>query len=291
MFSLNNIDENFSKNYLQPFGQYTQVYRSGSIEAMSSTDPNLLGGFNDDKSLMNLSSNNATLSKTFRTIRKHLTRTTNKNDNQMMYDESDINSIGDEFNPNFPKQTITSVTIQRTLPGDKSLSSFNNESKMYSSTAHHVPGTYTFEYTKEKFPKEKSFHNDEIHQSTTSKHSSSTTFTSYQTRSVTVHSNSGARLVLFSSSNSLILYHERDCCLTVFFDARNSIINRLLMKNDIELDNDHLFSSLYSSSHPHLLLILRYCLKNDHRLFYVCHLIRREGSMSALLIILHVCFV
>ena len=166
---------------------------------MSPIDPNLLGGYNDEKSLMNLSSNSATLSKTFRTIRKHLSRTTNKNDNQITYDESDTSSIGDESNLNFPKQTITSVTIQRTLPGDKSLLPFDNESKSYSSTTHHLPGTYSFDYMRDKFPKEKSYHKDEIHhQSTTSKRSSSTTFTSYHTHTLTVHSNSGARSLLFS---------------------------------------------------------------------------------------------
>ena len=182
MFSFNNIEENFSKNHLQPFDQFSQFYRARSIsESMSSMDPNLLGGYHDDKSL---ASNNPTLSKTFRTIRKHLTRTSNN--------ESDLHNLSEEFHSNFPKQTITTVTIKRSIPADKTISSFQNEFKTESSNDP-LHGAYSFEYMKDKFPKQKSYQNDDIyHQSTANKQALSTTYTTYHTRTVTVHSNSGA---------------------------------------------------------------------------------------------------
>ncbi|CAF0752875.1 unnamed protein product [Adineta steineri] len=215
IFSFNNIEENFSKNHLQPFDQYTQIYRSRSIESVSSIDPTLIGGYNDDKSLP---SNNPTLAKTFRTIRKHLTRTSNnKNDNQIIFDESELNNLGEEFHSNFPKQTITTVTIKRSIPNDKTLSSFENEFKTESSSDP-THGTYTFEYMKDKFPKQKSdiYHH---HQSTTNKQAVSTTYTTYHTHTVTVHSNSDKPLVIdlprSSSTSSLdnIITNESVCAI------------------------------------------------------------------------------
>jgi hypothetical protein len=137
-----------------------------------------IGGFHDEKT------NNPTLSKTFRTIRKHLSRTSNN--------ENEITNVTEEFNTSFPKQTITTVTIKRSLPADQSLSSFDNELKANLSN-NQLHGTYSFDYMKDKFPKQKSYQNDDIyHQSIANKQAVSTTFTTYHTRTVTVQSNSGA---------------------------------------------------------------------------------------------------
>jgi hypothetical protein len=177
MFSFNNFDENFSKAHLQPFNQYTtQIYRTGSVEL----DPtSLIGGFHDDKS------SNQPISKTFRTIRKHFTRTTNN--------EGEINNITEEIQRNFPKQTVTTVTIKRTLPNNQSLSSFDNDLQ-----------TNSFDFFKDKFPKQ------QYHQTTTTNNQGlSTTYTTYHTRTVTVHSNSGALRFFFS----FVLFYERACCL------------------------------------------------------------------------------
>jgi hypothetical protein len=139
--------------------------------------PTLIGGFHDEKS------SNPTLSKTFRTIRKHLTRTTNN--------ENDIQNLTEEIQRNFPKQTITTVTIKRTLPSDQSLSTFDNDFQ----SNPQLHGAYAFEYLKDKFPK--SPNDDVYHQTMTSKQGLSTTYTTYHTRTVTVHSNSGALRFFF----------------------------------------------------------------------------------------------
>ncbi|CAF1670157.1 unnamed protein product, partial [Adineta ricciae] len=174
IFSFNNLDENFSKNHLQPFDQYTQIYRSRSIESMSTLDPNLIGNYSEEKTF---SSTNPTLAKTFRTIRKHLTRTTNnKNDNQILFDESDINNLNDEFHANFPKQTITTVTIKRTIPADKTLTTFESQS---SSLNEAYP---TFDYVKDRLPKQKT---EFYQQSTANKQAVSTMYTTYHTHTVT----------------------------------------------------------------------------------------------------------
>ena len=183
MFSFNNLDENFSRNHLQTFDPYTQIYRTGSMEL----DPTLIGGFHDEKT------GNPTLSKTFRTIRKHFTRTTNN--------ENDIQNITEEIQRSFPKQTITTVTIKRTLPSsDQALSSFEKDFQ----SNPQLRGTYSFEYLKDKFPK--SPNEDLYHQTMTSNPGRSTTYTTYHTRTVTVHNNSGALKFCFS-------FLERACCL------------------------------------------------------------------------------
>jgi hypothetical protein len=133
-------------------------------------DPRLIGGFPDEKPI------SPNFSKTFRTIRKHLTRTTNN--------ENDMRNLTEEIHGNFPKQTITTVTIKRTLPPDQSISSFANDFPRNS-----------FEYLTEKFPKPPK--DDIYHQTMTSKQGVSTTYTTYSTRTVTVHSNSGALKLFF----------------------------------------------------------------------------------------------
>lgn len=135
-------------------------------------DPTLIGGFHDEKS------SSPTLSKTFRTIRKHFTRTTNS--------ENEIENVTEEIQRSFPKQTITTVTIKRTLPANQSLTTFNTN---FPSNPH-LQGAYSFEYSKDKPPK--SPNEDLYRQTMTSKQGLSTTFTSYHTRTVTVHSNTGA---------------------------------------------------------------------------------------------------
>ena len=144
-------------------------------------DPTLIGGFHDEKT------GNPTLSKTFRTIRKHFTRTTNN--------EGDIHNITEEIQRSFPKQTITTVTIKRTLPSsDQALSNFDKDFQ----TNPQLRGTYSFEHLKDKFPK--SPNEDFYHQTMTSNNQGlSTTYTTYHTRTVTVHSNSGALSFLFFS--------------------------------------------------------------------------------------------
>lgn len=110
--------------------------------------PTLLREYNDDKSLLSTS---PTLSKTFRTIRKHFLRTSNnKSDNQIMFDRNDISNLDEEFNPNFPKSTITTVTIKRIGPNDNSLTSFDNQFKTYSSNIQ-SNDPYGFESMKDKF--------------------------------------------------------------------------------------------------------------------------------------------
>lgn len=136
-------------------------------------DPNLIGGnFHDDKSI------SPTLAKTFRTIRKHLTRTNNNG--------NEIENITEEIQRTFPKQTITTVTIKRTMPSNQSLNTF--ETNFPSNPSLH--GTYSVEYSKDKPPK--SPNEDVYHQTMTSKQGHSTTYTTYHTRTVTVRSNAGA---------------------------------------------------------------------------------------------------
>ena len=178
-----------------------------------------IGGFHDDKT-----TNNPTLSKTFRTIRKHLSRTSNN--------ENEITNVTEEINTNFPKQTITTVTIKRSGAADQSLSSFENDFK----TNNQLHGAYSFEYMKDKFPKQQTYPNEEIyHQTIPNKQAHSTTFTTYHTRTVTVQSNSGAEnfnLIIYSYHISRTMA----CCLYLCccFSARNFLINRLLNKNDID---------------------------------------------------------
>jgi len=158
---------------------------------MSAMDPTLLGGYHQDEK--SLTSTSPTLSKTFHTIRKHLTRTSNtKNDNQIIFDGNEIHNLGEQFNSNFPKQTITTVTIKRSIPADKGLATFQSEFKTDSSNDP-LHGAYPYEYMKDKYPKPKSYQKDDIyHQSTANKQALSTTYTTYHTHTVTVHSNSGA---------------------------------------------------------------------------------------------------
>lgn len=169
IFSFTNLDDNFSRNHLQTFDPYTQIYRTGSMEI----DPNMIGGsFHDDKSV------SPTLAKTFRTIRKHFTRTNNN--------ESEIENITEEIQRNFPKQTITTVTIKRSMPSNPTMGHF--ETNFPSNPSLH--GGYAVEYSKEKSPK--SPNEDLYHQTMTNKQGLSTTFTTYHTRTVTVRSKNGA---------------------------------------------------------------------------------------------------
>ena len=136
--------------------------------------PTLIGNnYHEEKSI------SPTLTKTFRTIRKHFTRTTN-NDNE-------IQNLTEEIQRNFPKQTFTTVTIKRTLPAsDQTVSTFENDFQCNPQ----LRGNYAFEFVKDKFPKLP--HEDVYQQTMTSQQGLSTSYTTYHTRTVTVHSNSGA---------------------------------------------------------------------------------------------------
>lgn len=136
-------------------------------------DPNMIGGhFHDDKSV------SPTLAKTFRTIRKHLTRTSNN--------ENEIENITEEIQRSFPKQTITTVTIKRSTPSNPTMTHF--ETNFPSNPSLH--GAYAVEYSKEKSPK--SPNEDVYHQTMTNKQGLSATYTTYHTRTVTVRSKTGA---------------------------------------------------------------------------------------------------
>jgi len=153
IFSLNNPTENFSSTHLQPFDSYNQMIQRRS--------------FDIDSNLSDEKSSNPMLSKTIRTIRKHLTRTTNN--------ESDINQITEEIHRTFPKQTITTVTIQRTIPNEQRIINFPaNDFNNY------FPNNLS-----------DSFNDNIYHQQ--QQQGLSTSYTTYHTRTVTVHSNSGAK--------------------------------------------------------------------------------------------------
>lgn len=147
IFSMNNPNETFSSAHLQPFDSYNQLIQRRSFDMES-----------DEKS------SNPTLSKTIRTIRKHLTRTTNN--------EGDINQITEEIQRTFPKQTITTVTIQRTIPNEQHIINFPSND---------------FNYFQNNLSN--SFNDNIYHQQ---QQGLSTSYTTYHTRTVTVHSNSGA---------------------------------------------------------------------------------------------------
>lgn len=122
-----------------------------------------------------------------RTIRKHLTRTPNS--------ENEITHLTDDVQRNFPKQTVTTVTIQRTLPANQTITTFNNN----------FP-TNSIDFFKDKFPRQQ---NQDMYQQNQGQ---SSTYTTYHTRTVTVHSNSGARRFSFFFS-----FYQRICCLFWFF--------------------------------------------------------------------------
>ncbi|CAF0861232.1 unnamed protein product [Rotaria sordida] len=181
IYSFNNIDENFSKNLLQPFDSCTQIHRSRSNESV----PTIIREYTEEKTLP--SSNNPTLAKTIRTIRKHFSRTTNnKNDNQILFDQNEINNFDEEFNTNFSKPTITHVSLKQLLPNDNTLTSFDNQFKNCSSNIQ-TNDTYTYETMKDKFSKQNSYPtNDIYHPTMQNKPAISTTVTTYHTRTVTV---------------------------------------------------------------------------------------------------------
>ncbi|CAF3672239.1 unnamed protein product [Rotaria sordida] len=181
IYSFNNIDENFSKNLLQPFDSCTQIHRSRSNESV----PTIIREYTEEKTLP--SSNNPTLAKTIRTIRKHFSRTTNnKNDNQILFDQNEINNFDEEFNTNFSKPTITHVSLKQLLPNDNTLTSFDNQFKNCSSNIQ-TNDTYTYETMKDKFSKQNSYQtNDIYHPTMQNKPAISTTVTTYHTRTVTV---------------------------------------------------------------------------------------------------------
>ncbi|CAF1042630.1 unnamed protein product [Rotaria sordida] len=214
IYSFNNIDENFSKNLLQPFDSCTQIHRSRSNESV----PTIIREYTEEKTLP--SSNNPTLAKTIRTIRKHFSRTTNnKNDNQILFDQNEINNFDEEFNTNFSKPTITHVSLKQLLPNDNTLTSFDNQFKNCSSNIQ-TNDTYTYETMKDKFSKQNSYPtNDIYHPTMQNKPAISTTVTTYHTRTVTVQSNSDKPLVVdlprSSSTSSLdnIITNESICTI------------------------------------------------------------------------------
>ncbi|CAF1945267.1 unnamed protein product [Rotaria magnacalcarata] len=183
IFSFNNIEENFSKNQVQSFDPFTQMYHTQTSESMSTIVPTSLRDYNDEKSP---TSHNPTLAKTFRTIRKHLLRTSNnKNDNQIIFDQNDMSNFDEEFNSNFSKPTITTLNIKHVLPNDSSMTSFDNQIKTISSNIQ-SQDPYGFESTKDRSPKQKLYQNDDIyHQSMASRQAVSTTYTTYHSRTVT----------------------------------------------------------------------------------------------------------
>lgn len=156
------------------------MYHAKSIESLSTSDPLTLTGFPEERSVLNLSPNNASLAKTFRTIRKHLSWSSNKNLNQITDDDREISQGMEDDHFTLPQQRITTMTMERTMPFGRSLGAFGNQ----------VHGTYAFEYSQENFPRELSNFQDEIQQqSIRSQRSISASYTTYQSHSHTYHSN------------------------------------------------------------------------------------------------------
>lgn len=177
------------------------MFHTNSIESLSTTtDSTLVGGYPDDRHLLNLSSSNASLAKTFRSIRKHFTWTSNKNLSPMASDDDhrDLHPFDHDQQTTLSKPISTTFSIPTSSsPSDRSSSTWDNPVDMYSASAaknqsHH--GSYSYEYTSERFPKGiASFPTDLQHQTMKTQHSISSSYTSYQTRSFTVQNHLGAR--------------------------------------------------------------------------------------------------
>ena len=161
---------------------------------MSTIGPTLLKEDNKEKSQISIS---PTFAKTFRTIRKHFSRTSsNKSDNQFTFIRNEINDLNKEFHSNVSRSTITTVTINESLPNENLLSSFDNQLKICSPNVQSLD-TYSFEYLKDKFPEQDRYQKDGIsYQSMASKQAVSTAITTHHTRTQTTQSNSGSLIFI-----------------------------------------------------------------------------------------------
>ncbi|CAF4957918.1 unnamed protein product, partial [Rotaria socialis] len=69
-----------------------------------------------------------------------------------MFDQNDMSNLDEEFNSNFSKPTITTLNMRHVLPHNSSMTSFDNQFKMFSSNIQ-SQDPYGFESTKDKSPK------------------------------------------------------------------------------------------------------------------------------------------
>ena len=173
------------------------MLHANSIESLSTAaDSTIVGGYADDRSALSISPSNVSLAKTFRTIRKHLTWTSNKNLPQMTTDDHSLLAT-------YPISPSTS-------PSDRSLLAWENQNELFPSRNPSPHGTsYVLDGgNNERFPKGIVAYPTDLHQQTMkSQHSISTSYTSYQTRSFTIHTHSGAIRSFGRSVRSMFVAH------------------------------------------------------------------------------------
>ena len=140
-----------------------------------------------------------------------------------------------------PQQRITSMTIEQTMPIDRSMGAFGNQMR----------GTYAFQYSHEKFPKDVlAFPGEMQQQSIRSQRSISTSYTTYQTHSLTVHSNSSTLpLFFFSIDRSIdtwtgMLSGLISFCTTCIDEDRGSMQSLVIFFPVLDLLCDMRFLSL-----------------------------------------------
>ena len=182
------------------------------MEAMFARDASVLGAYQDEKSFANLSSTSKTLAKKIQTIRKHFTRTSHKHDGANLYDDQETSSLSNDCHSPTPQQAFAAMTLHRSIPiGDTSANLYGAPSQAH--------GSYSFGFVNDMSPRQQqSYYIDNVHQQSlaSEQRSVSTSYTSYQTQTFTMHSHQGARIVFFSLAFNRIetlLNYERACCL------------------------------------------------------------------------------